>query len=204
MANKDKNKSEKYFDRVSKKNKKIKEPIRCYPIVLEEVGNSRGQLLDVGCGEGVLLGYLNEKCGSNLKLSGLDLSGAAIEKASKDLPESVILKQGDAEHLPYEDNSFDVIICTHSFHHYPNPDKALSEFYRCLKKGGKLCIVENYRPEPIRWVRNVLFVLLNHPNGDIKFYSQTELEDLSKKARFSEILSKRITKKSFIHTAIKN
>ncbi len=63
------------------------------------------------------------------------------------------------------------------------------------KKDGMLLIVENYRPEFIRLIRNVLFVIMNHPNGDIKFYSRNEIEDLLRKAGLTDIGSKRITKK---------
>lgn len=88
--------------------------------------------MDVGCGEGVLLGFISEKCGSRLKLCGIDLSSNANEKAKKALPEDIDLSVGDAEHLPYEGGEFDVLICTHSFHHYPNPLEALKEFNQCL------------------------------------------------------------------------
>ena len=108
-------KSEKYFDSVSRKDKKIKEPIRCYPVVLEELSKMKGKLLDVGCGEGVLLGKISEKFGNEYELYGTDLSGNAIEKAKSCNGDKARFVQGDAEHLPYEENMFDVIICTHSF-----------------------------------------------------------------------------------------
>jgi len=204
MKHNEKKKSEQYFDEVSKQNKKIMEPIRCYPIVLEEIKSSSGTLLDVGCGEGVLLGFIEERCSSNLRLYGIDLSGNAVEKAKKTLPEGIDLRQGDAEHLPYDDNMFDVILCTHSFHHYPNPNNALREFNRCLKKNGRVFIVENYRPEIIRIIHNGFLALMNHPKGDIKFYSQRELERLIAKTGFDNTKSRRITEKSFILTSKKH
>ncbi|MFR7358928.1 MAG: class I SAM-dependent methyltransferase [Dorea longicatena] len=44
---------------------------------------------------------------------------------------------GDSENLPFENESFDVVICTNSFHHYPNPHAFMNEASRVLKNGGK-------------------------------------------------------------------
>ena len=46
--------------------------------------------------------------------------------------EEVQLKLGDSEAMPWEDESFDVILCNASFHHYPNPKIALSEMKRLV------------------------------------------------------------------------
>ena len=46
--------------------------------------------------------------------------------------EEVQLKLGDSEAMPWEDESFDVIFCNASFHHYPNPKTALSEMKRLV------------------------------------------------------------------------
>lgn len=46
------------------------------------------------------------------------------------------LTEGVSDKLPFEDNTFDVVTCSQSFHHYPDTDKALREAYRVLKKGG--------------------------------------------------------------------
>ena len=46
--------------------------------------------------------------------------------------EEVQLKLGDSEAMPWEDESFDVILCNASFHHYPNRKTALSEMKRLV------------------------------------------------------------------------
>jgi SAM-dependent methyltransferase len=45
---------------------------------------------------------------------------------------------GTADELPFPDESFDIVTCSQSFHHYPYPEKAMSEAFRVLKKGGIL------------------------------------------------------------------
>ncbi len=98
--------------------------------------------LDVGCGTGELTfkikAHFNEA-----EVHGVDLSKTMIEKArNKNAAGLVSFETGDVEDLPYEDDTFDVITCSHSFHHYPNKAKAMSEMYRVLKPGGRLMIVD--------------------------------------------------------------
>ena len=52
-------------------------------------------------------------------------------------------KAADAEALPFDDNSFDLVTCRLAFHHFPNPHQAISEFARVLKPGGKLGFSDN-------------------------------------------------------------
>jgi ubiquinone/menaquinone biosynthesis C-methylase UbiE len=52
-------------------------------------------------------------------------------------------KPADAEALPFNDNSFDLVTCRLAFHHFPNPRQAVSEFARVLKPGGILGLTDN-------------------------------------------------------------
>ncbi|MCB9078001.1 MAG: class I SAM-dependent methyltransferase [Anaerolineaceae bacterium] len=49
----------------------------------------------------------------------------------------------DAEALPFDDNSFDLVTCRIAFHHFPNPHQALSEIARVLKPGGIFGLTDN-------------------------------------------------------------
>lgn len=67
-----------------------------------------------------MLSLLSEKY-PDRHYTGLDLTPAMIEQAKKkNLPNTTFIV-GDCENFPFEDNSFDAIICSQSFHHYPNP-----------------------------------------------------------------------------------
>lgn len=50
--------------------------------------------------------------------------------------------QGDAEKLPFSDNSFDIVISRLAFHHFPDPKRCFSEMARVLKAGGKLVVID--------------------------------------------------------------
>ncbi len=76
---------------------------------------------------------------------GIDYNEKMVETAKKNLSRKGIkatLQQVNVEQLPFPDNHFDTIINTMAFTGYTNGKKAMSEFYRVLKDGGKLLIVD--------------------------------------------------------------
>ena len=89
-------------------------------------------VLDAGCGEGFTLNKLYEnKIGK--RLEGVDFLKTAVELGKKTHPH-LKLRQGTIYHLPFEDNSFDLVICTEVLEHLENPKKGLSELIRVSKK----------------------------------------------------------------------
>ncbi len=56
---------------------------------------------------------------------------------------NVETRLADAESLPFDDNSFDLVTCRLAFHHFPEPRQAVAEFARVLKPGGILGLTDN-------------------------------------------------------------
>ncbi|MDN4595404.1 class I SAM-dependent methyltransferase [Polycladomyces subterraneus] len=54
---------------------------------------------------------------------------------------------GDAENLPFEEASFDLVTCRFAAHHFPDLKKAVGEIARVLKPGGIFLLVDHYAPE---------------------------------------------------------
>ena len=106
------------------------------------LGNEPLNVLDVGCGTGVLSLLLSE-IGHNV--TGIDLSegmlGRAKEKAYKQNLRAEF-RLGDAENLSFENESFDAVINRHLLWTLLNPKRAVSEWKRVLKPGGKLIIID--------------------------------------------------------------
>ncbi len=108
------------------------------------------RLLEIGCGQGILLLELLKKFPNNLELDGLNLNkhhGVRLREDFKKnaakkriiLPENPNLPNihfGDAKKMGFKDQSFDIIISQVTFMHIKNKAKALQEVYRILKKGG--------------------------------------------------------------------
>ena len=165
-----------------------------YDEIISRVNNINPKsLLDLGCGTGNILVKLNRN--KNIKLYGLDLSEKMIEIAEDKLNSRVELRVGDAECIPWQDNSFEVIICNASFHHYPNPEKVLLEMKRVLKENGNLIIGDPTAPLILRQALNLFCKISN--NGDYKIYSEKEIKELLIKCGFKPFDFKRINYRSF-------
>ena len=109
-------------------------------------GNASARLLDVGCGNGYLLGVLRGKYPKML-LTGLEYTpemvGVATERAVADCP----IVQGDVRKLPFEDRSWDVVVTERCIINIMDPDQqgqALREVARVLKPGGHFICIEAF------------------------------------------------------------
>lgn len=98
--------------------------------------NNIKKILEAGCGTGRWLKSLSRL---NKKLFGLDFSIQMLKIAKSEISETGLVN-ADACHLPFNDNSFDMIFCVNAIHHFPDKKYFLSEVYRCLDSTGILCI----------------------------------------------------------------
>ena len=104
-----------------------------YPDILEELEKEPFRnLLDAGCGPAPMISLLVEKY-PDRHYTGLDLTPAMIEQAKKKNISNATFVVGDCEKFPFENDSFDAIICSMSFHHYPNPQAFFDSVKRCLR-----------------------------------------------------------------------
>lgn len=92
------------------------------------------KILDVGVGTGRLLSY---KCFDNMQKYGIDIS---LEMAKLSSSRNIVSCVGNVESLPFEDNYFDVILCTDVLEHVVDLYKTVTEIYRVLKADGLLIV----------------------------------------------------------------
>ena len=143
-------------------------------------------VLDVGCGTGPVIELLARKYPEK-HFVGLDITPAMIEVAqSKGLPNAEFVV-GDAENLPFGDGSFDALLCSNSFHHYPNPGAFLREAHRVLHPGGKLILRDYTSNDFAVWLMNTfelpLARLVGH--GDVRILKMGEFRELVEAAGFA-------------------
>ena len=99
-------------------------------------------ILDVGTGTG-FLALLFAEMGHNV--TGLDISERMLEKSRYNagkLELSVDFMHGDAENLPFDDETFDIVINRYLLWTLPNPKTAVDEWSRVVKSGGKLMLID--------------------------------------------------------------
>ena len=166
-----------------------------YPDVLEELEKEPfNDLLDCGCGTAPMLTLLHNKYPEK-HYTGIDLTPKMIEVARSKKMAGVELVVGDCENLPFADDSYDVVICCQSFHHYPNVQNFFNSVYRVLRPGGRLILRDmTMDTAAVRWFCNhielPLVNLLGH--GDVRVYGRDEVNRLCKKAGLKmELFEKR-------------
>ena len=156
-----------------------------YPDILEELEKEPFMdLLDAGCGPAPMISLLAEKY-PDRHYTGIDLTPAMIEQAKKKNILHAVFTVGDCENLPFEDNAFDVIICSMSFHHYPDPQAFFNSVKRCLRPGGRLILRDVTSDNKVLvWIMNKFEMPLANlcGHGDVKVATRGLVAECCKKA----------------------
>jgi SAM-dependent methyltransferase len=120
---------------------------------LDAIEGSSGSLLEIGCGAGrYLRAFLHYR--PDLDLSGCDISHIALDEA-RSAGGRIDYRLGDALNLPYEDNSFDIVVLFDVFEHVTDVGRAADEVARVLRPGGVFhCFV------PCEGNRRTIFAML--------------------------------------------
>lgn len=95
-------------------------------------------VLELACGTGIVTRRLLDRLESRTKLVATDLNEAMMRYAAGKFgcEEAVEWKQADATDLPFDDQSFDAVVCQFGLMFVPDKERALRETYRVLKPGG--------------------------------------------------------------------
>jgi len=130
--------------------------------LVELMGLSTGaRVLDVAAGRGAILFPAAEKAGASGHVTGIDLAGKMVQETAADIERRGLMQATmlhmDAEHLAFPGASFDYVLCGFAIFFFPDLERALSEFYRVLRPGGRIGITfGRYRDELTRWYEELL------------------------------------------------
>lgn len=203
--------------------------IKFYKRIVAIGGPYSGNVLDVGCGGGDLLRMIKDVSKPGTKFFGLDISEKLCEIARKNNPEAEIII-GDAENLPYSDNTFDFLFMTEALEHMLDHKKAVMEVGRVLKPGGIFIVtvpnrdwlqydfykpfIDKHRFQPVQdhyfrfmelvdLLNSSMFKVLKHKGSDNLFYYgwKHSLEQVA--AFFMPFLYKRMKRLIFKSVNIK-
>lgn len=105
-------------------------------------------ILDLGCGSGVFTQLLWQR---GFHCIGVDLSHALLQLGKKQ-HHAISFLQGDAETLPFADNSVDCVMLSCLIHHLPDPTRCAREVYRILKPAGTFVAFDPNRLNPFMYL----------------------------------------------------
>ena len=99
-------------------------------------------ILDLGCGTGILFDMLRRKVGENGSVTGVDFSFEMAQKALRNFPfPNINVIDADAASLPFGDSTFDMAVAFSAFPHFTNQQKAIDETHRVLKNNAVFYII---------------------------------------------------------------
>lgn len=133
------------------------------------------KVLDIGCGTGFSTQALASRTSN---VNALDQSIHQLREArKKEFDARYVL--GDAEHLPYRDEEFDVVWSSGAIEYWPNPLDALKEAHRVTKPGGRILLVGPRRPSNrvLAWIADSIML----------FYSEDEITEMLESAGWCRI-----------------
>jgi len=172
---------------------------RNYELIAKDILSycSEGRILDIGTGPGWLLVKLHHES-PRLRLTGLDVSPSMVVRARKNMAEAglsevIEVREGNASHVPFSDNSFDTVVSTGSIHHWKNPTACLNKVYRVLKPGGFALMYDLVSDTPAAVLKETAYefgrlrVLLFWLHSfEEPFYSSKDFELLAQPTLFKE------------------
>ncbi len=160
-------------------------------------------VLDIGCGTGRALGQIAMRVNGRDEFYGVDLSAGMLDRAREHFKgaDNFHFIKANSESIPLDNDFFDVIICTNSFHHYLDPVQALKEMRRLVNVGGKIFILD---PTADLWVTKLADQVIKFFEAEhVKLYSTKEFQELFANAGLTYVDTKTISWHQKVHVGAK-
>lgn len=163
-----------------------------YPLKYAEltVRDKKGRILEAGCGAGRILRFYHER---GYQIIGIDFVDVAVRKL-KNIDPSLHVEVGDITNLQFADRSFKYVLAFGLYHNLEHGlEKAISETYRVLEKGGLVCAsfrADNVQTRLTDWLADRRAKHRNSSGTTMKYFhkmnlTRAEYEHLFVRAGFS-------------------
>jgi SAM-dependent methyltransferase len=158
------------------------------------------RVLEVGCGAGTDLVRFAK---GGALVSGVDLSASAIALAKKNFAQQGLeaeLREADGEHLPFDDNAFDLVYAHGVVQYTPRPQALVEECRRVLRPGGEAVFQVYNRISWLNALSKLMNVPLEHEDAPVLLkYSASEFRALLSGFRDVRIVEERFPVRSRLH-----
>ena len=173
-------------------------PLQLYHYLVSIVDVTGAEMLEVGSGRGGGSKYVYEYLKPK-KVTGIDIAHNAVDLANKNLAsDGLQFLQGNAENIPFDDESFDAVFNVESCHAYGSVPAFLKEVKRVLRPGGYFLCTDMRSPNGMQTLKGNLLATGMHLSvqDDIteNVIRAIELEEPVKQKRISENIPKWFTK----------
>ena len=164
--------------------------IQLYAHLFDNINLQGLDMLEVGSGRGGGSAWIARTQGVK-SMTGIDLAESAVQFCrQRHKADNLRYLQGDAENLPLDDNSVDVVINVESCHHYPDLRAFFREVHRVLKPGGYFCVTD-YRelsdlPEFHAVIENSPFKVISKADITDNVVAALDHDDSSKRKLINE------------------
>lgn len=140
-------------------------------VLLETAAIRRGsRVLDVATGAGYVAGAAAKR---GADVTGIDFSTPRVRLARETYP-GVRFEQADAEALPFDPDTFDAVVNAFGMCHFPNPEVALQQAFRVLKRGGRVAFTVWDTPERAVGFGAVYAAIRTHGSLDVGLHCRAQ------------------------------
>jgi 2-polyprenyl-3-methyl-5-hydroxy-6-metoxy-1,4-benzoquinol methylase len=147
-------------------------------------------LLDVGCGEGVLVHQWAERLGESTRVVGIDLEEESIQAgwAQRTAP-NLEYRVMPAESLPFARDEFDLATAIEVLEHVPDPEHTLSEMARCAQRHLLVSVPREPLWRMLNMARGAYWSALGNTPGHLNHWSKRTFVDLL--SRYGDVIGVR-------------
>ena len=163
-------------------------------------GIRRGRVLDIGTGSGRLAIELAKAKNCDFNLVGVDISANMIDKAKENarragVEDKIKFVVGTAAALPFDDDSFDIVVSYASLHHWFEPVTVLNEVARVTREDGFTVIRDNKRVYQNPAWKAVIWLMTrfmnrrhreNWPKAILASYTVPEVREMVSRSRLHD------------------
>jgi ubiquinone/menaquinone biosynthesis C-methylase UbiE len=162
------------------------------------------RILELGCGNAVFWKAIADRVPTGVKLTLSDFSEGMLESAKSNTNKLIFIENYaviDAQYLPQDDNTFDVVIANYMLYHVPLVEKALSEISRVLKPNG-FFFAATFGKDNLKEVTDIFYNYDNIPLTLTNYFPQRAMLTLPKMKDYSFQVFRK-NKSNFSHQRLK-